>query len=154
MNDGCLDHIHSSIFVFIAFNRFHKLTKPKQQPLLISLLLFVAGDIQLNAGPTTASVQFVSLNASSVSSITKSMDKPALLQDFILGERTDIAGISETWLTPDSLQSTLNSLTPPGYTIISNPRTTGRGGGVAFIICDCFKFTKLKILQYPSFESI
>ena len=48
----------------------------------------------------------------------------------------------------------LNSLTPPNYSIISNPRLSGKGGGTAFIFRSYLKFTKMNIPTYPSFESL
>ena len=156
----CLDNVQSYV-IFFSSSRRTPLLIAKSTGFLSSLILLLAGDINLNPGPTTTStltksttIQFASLNVCSISSVTDSLDKPTLLTEFIADENIEIFALSETWLSPDSLQSTLNSLTPPGYTIISSPRTTGRGGGVAFIFHSYLQFTKLKIPQYLSFESL
>src|SRR6267154_2173429 len=50
--------------------------------------------------------------------ISPLLDKPAILQDFISDHAIDILAVTETWLTPATLPSTLNSLTPPGYSVL------------------------------------
>jgi hypothetical protein len=115
-------------------------------------LIFLCGDVELNPGPST--LQFAHLNICSASSITPSLNKPALLQDFMLTDNIDIFALSETWLPSDPLPSMLNSLTPSNFSIISSPRLTGKGGGTAFIFRSYLKFTKIDIPTYPSFESL
>ena len=49
----------------------------------------------------------------------------------------DCVALTETWLLGDENDNVaLSALTPPGYNIRHVPRTSGRGGGVAFIYRD------------------
>src|SRR6476469_5797948 len=118
----------------------------------LSFLLLLSGDIHSNPGPTT--ILFAHLNTCSIASVTPTLDKPAVLQEFILDQGIEILALSETWLPPNSLPSTLNSLTPPNFSIITNPIPSGRGGSVAFIYCSYLKISKLPISTFPSFESL
>ena len=61
--------------------------------------------------------------------------------------------ISETWLQPDPLTSTLNSLTPARYSIIHKLRTFGIGGGIALIYRSFVKVIKIQLPIYSTFES-
>jgi hypothetical protein len=115
------------------------------------ILLLLAGDIELNPGPT---LSFAHLNTCSVSSITSSIDKPALLQEFIGDQSLDILTLSETWLPPDVLPSVLNSLTPPYFSILSSPRLTGKGGGLAVIYRSFLHISKVDLPLFSSFESL
>src|SRR6478735_10195673 len=117
----------------------------------LSFLLLLAGDVHTNPGPVT--IQFAHLNTCSISSVTPTLDKPTVLQDFILDQGIELLALSETWLPPDTHPSTLNSLTPPNFGIISNPRPVGRGGGVTFIYRFYLNITRLPIPSFPSFES-
>src|SRR6476469_5299963 len=118
----------------------------------LSFLLLLSGDIHSNPGPTT--ILFAHLNTCFIASVTSTLDKPAVLQEFILDQGIEILALFETWLPPNSLPSTLNSLTPPNFNIVSSPRLSGRGGGVAFIHGSYLKITKLPIPSFPSFESL
>ena len=126
---------------------------------LFALFLLLSGDIQLNPGPPTStipitSLNFALLNAQSASSITYSLDKPASIQDFISSYKIDILAVTETWLSPNSLPSTLNSLTPDNYSLIQSPRLTGRGGGLAFISRSSLKLLKVTLPFFTSFEAL
>lgn len=147
-----LDRFDSSLFITTIPKRPHSLMYPKPRNFTLSLILLLAGDIHLNPGPVT--LNFANLNTRSVSSITNAINKPALLQDFITDQDIDIISLTETWLSIDSLPSTLNSLTPPNFSIISNPRTTGRGGGIAFIFRSHLNISKFTVPNFSSFESL
>jgi hypothetical protein len=56
---------------------------------------------------------------------------------------TDIVAISETWLTPDNS----NQVIIPGYSLVSHPRSSQRGGGVAFLLRDTLQF---QIMSLPN----
>src|SRR6476469_2368264 len=118
----------------------------------LSFLLLLSGDIHSNPYPST--ILFAHLNTCFIASVTPTLDKPVVLQEFILDQGIEILALSETWLPPNSLPSTLNSLTPPNFSIITNPRPSGRGGGVAFIYRSYLKISKLPIPSFPSFESL
>jgi len=117
------------------------------------LLLLLSGDVELNPGPvmapTTSPLKFAQFNCRSVLG-SPLEDKPALIQNYIVENNIDILALSETWLKPNSLPATINSITPDGYTCMHVPRSEGRGGGVAFIYRSIFEF---RILKYPMFSS-
>ena len=122
---------------------------------LFTLLLLLSGDININPGPiASTSFNFANLNIRSCASITLELNKPAVLQEFILDHSIDILFLSETWLTTDSLTSTLNSITPPGYSLIHCPRLDRHGGGLAVIYRSHLKIKRLSIPSFTSFESL
>ena len=124
------------------------------------MLLILSGDINLNPGPPFAnisSLKFACLNIRSASSITPDLNKPAVLQEFITDDPLkpiDILSLTETWLPCDPLPAVLNSLTPPGYSIINSPRLQGKGGGLALIFKSCLKMKTVSIPLFSSFETL
>src|SRR6267154_1933105 len=152
----CLNHSHLSSLSFSFFPR---------RPLLLFhssfhfstyfLLLLLSGDIQSNPGPasTSSTLTFSCLNSRSVSSISPLLVKPAFLQEFISDHAIDILAVTETWLTPATLPSTLNSFTPPGYSILHSPRSIGTGGGLALIFQPFLKISSISLPLFSSFES-
>jgi hypothetical protein len=162
-----LDHIHPSFLLNPSHSQSLTLLlashgqSSKYKHIFLLLTILRAGDIELNPGPntinpspTTTNLHFVHLNTCSISSITPFLDKPAVLQEFISDEAIEILTLSETWLSPDTLPSTLTALTPPNFLILSNPRCTGRGGGVAIIYRSYLKITKFDIPSFPTFEAL
>jgi hypothetical protein len=122
---------------------------------LISFILLLAGDVEVNPGPPSPSfINLSHLNTRSSTSITPDLDKPASIQEFISDNNLNLLSLSETWLPPDTLPSTLNSLTPPNFSIINSPRTTGRGGGLAVIFHSNLSVSKLITASFTSFESL
>ena len=129
---------------------------PRYTNFLFTLLLILAGDINLNPGPsvTSSSLNLAHLNTWSASSITSKINKPAVLQEFISDNSLDLLALTETWLPPDTLPSTLNSITPANYSIIHSPRLHGKGGGIAFIYRSYLKIVKLTLPAVSSFEAL
>ena len=126
----------------------------RRKQFFFTLLLLLAGDISTNPGPTSSvSLNFCNLNIRSAASTTEELNKPAVLQDFILNNKIDILTLSETWLTPDSLPSTLNSLTPPNFSLTHVPRPHRVGGGLACIHTSSLKTSKVSLPNFSSFES-
>ena len=103
---------------------------------------------------TSSSLNFSCLNIRSASSISTDLDKPAVLQEFLSDHSIDILALTETWLTPETLPSTLNSLTPPGYSIIHSPRLQGKGGGLGLIFRSYLKVSTVSLPLFSSFESL
>jgi exonuclease III len=99
-------------------------------------------------------VEFANLNVCSATSVTSNLDKPTLLKDFITDQNIEVLALSETWLTPHTLPSTLNSITPENFSIIHNPRLVGRGDGVAFIYRSYLNISNVSIPSFTSFESL
>ena len=64
---------------------------------------------------------------------------------------TDFLAITETWLT-DNDDVTLGDICPQGYSALHTPRTTGQGGGLAFISRSCYRTSIVQDVTYNSFE--
>ena len=126
-----------------------------QSCLLISFLMLLSGDIELNPGPTLPiSLNISHLNTRSAASVTPQLDKPAAIQEFITDYNLDILTLSETWLSSDSPPSVLNSLTPSTFSFLHSPRTNGLGGGLALIYRSSLKMSRIPIQTFSSFESL
>jgi len=119
---------------------------------ILCLILLLAGDIEVNPGPIY--LKFSHLNVHSASSCSSTLNKPIAIQEFIADHNLDLLAISETWLQPDCLPSTLNSLTPAGYSIIHQPRPVGKGGGVALIYRSFLKVIKIQLPIFTTFECL
>ena len=153
----CFTNYHFSLLATSFFPR-RSLSLSFSRPInfYVVLLLLLAGDVQTNPGPVlySSSLNFSCLNIRSASSITTNLDKPAVLQQFLSDHSIDILALTETWLTPYTLPSTLNSLTPPGYSIIHSPRPQGKGGGLALILRSHLKVSTISLPLFTSFESL
>src|SRR6266516_2845072 len=130
----CLDWIPVGYFANHSIFPFHHYLI-KRPSLKFFLLLLLAGDIELNPGPypttLSSSLNLSHLNIWSATVVKSELDKPAVLQQFLLDQRLDILTLSETWLSTDTPPSVLQSLTPQGYSITHSPRPSGHGGGLA-----------------------
>ena len=151
-----LDSIPVSFFSKHYFPKL-SLTSVRSTNFLFSLLLFLSGDININPGPTSSVLSKFNLshlNIRSATTISNVINKPASLQEFISDNKLDILALSETWLSPNSLPATLNSLTPPEFSILSSPRKDSRGGGLALIYRSSFKIQEVRVPSFLSFESL
>ena len=121
-------------------------------------LLFLpvlSGNAEFSPGPSNPiTLSVTSLNIRSASIVTSDLDKPSVLQDFILDNSLDVLFLTETWLSPDTPTSVLNSLTPLTYSFLHQPRLTGRGGGLAVIYRSYLKISRIDALAKSSFESL
>jgi hypothetical protein len=132
--------------------RIHRRTSS----LLIFCLLLLAGDVEINPGPTSATsptLNFASFNIRSASSITDQCNKPELLQNIIHDHKIDLLCLTETWLHPDTLPATINSLLPPTYSFAHRPRPQGNGGGVGIIYNTNFSVKPVTLPALTSFEA-
>ena len=59
-------------------------------------------------------------------------NKTDLLCEMILEHDTDITILTETWLKADD-QVVMGDMCPPGYSVLSAPRQSGRGGGIGIV---------------------
>jgi len=126
---------------------------PRHKKFLFLLLLILSGNVEVNPGPSsTINLSPYCLNVRSASVMTKEMDKPALIQDFIIDKQADMLVVTESWLTPDSPPSALNLLTPPNYSILHTPRSSGRGGGIAAIFRSSYSCSIIKTALFSTFE--
>ena len=85
---------------------------------------------------------------------TRSLNnKSLILNEFITDNILDLLCLTETWQKPlDYL--TLNQTTPAEYSYMDNPRTKGRGGGIAAIHRQDLNPRPLPIPAAPSFEHL
>lgn len=101
----------------------------------------------ISVNDSTSTSQSVALfNAQSMT------NKTFLLNDFILSKQTlDFLFLTETWQR-DGDYSSLIELCPGGYSIISQPRTSGRGGRLAAVFGSRFDCRSVMVRHFSSFE--
>ena len=105
--------------------------------------------ITISCASTDLKLQVCLLNAQSV----KARDKALRINDHIFENAYDVFVLTETWLRPGCKDSvSVGDLAPPGYSVLHEPRSTGRGGGVGIIIRDTVKATKEPSRVYETFE--
>ena len=106
-----------------------------------SLLLAISGDISLNPGPGSRSLNDCLLNFRSI------RNKSASFLEFVKDNNADLIAVTETWLRPEDTESFISSITPPGYKFTHVPRNVKKGGGVGF-------FEQVSKNSCQAFESI
>ena len=117
--------------------------------LKLSLLLLLSGDVSLNPGPNiSCNMRFATTNFRSV------RQKSAALSDLISSKQIDILAMTETWLSSCDTAACLADISPPGFSLSHCPRLSGRGGGVAFLVCETFKVEIIHTPKFLSFEAI
>ena len=79
---------------------------------------YVGGGARIN----NLSPTLVLCNARSINNKTKT------LQDFLAEQAVDLACVTETWVR-DGETVALSQLAPPGFAVLHQSRTRGRGGG-------------------------
>ena len=125
---------------------------------VITILLFLSGNIHLNPGPTNNQISLHTLNFRSLFQPNRS----SYITDIINTNNPDIFAISETWHNPNSTTPTqLRGITPPGFQLFSAPRsalssktTPASGGGVAFLCRDLLSPAPFQLPDYNSFDAI
>ena len=114
----------------------------------VFLILLLSGDIEINPGPVlNKSLNFGHLNIASI------RNKSPSLHNYLIESPFHILALNETWLQQNDTPSFLASLLPPGFSLFSNPRQHGNGGGVAFLFQKFLNFTQLSIPGAP-FQSL
>ena len=108
------------------------------------LLLLMCGDVAMNPG----SVMLGSVNARSI------RNKGPLLSDTIASHAFDFLCLTETHIRTTDSDSSLRSLTPDGFSLIHRLHSTGIGGGVGVFFRESYKYCKVDIPNYSSFENI
>jgi len=94
-------------------------------------------DININYDVKAKWITIGYVNARSVK------NKTDLISDLIEEKEIDCLGITETWLSAGSKdQAVRGDLTPTGYQLLDNPRSKGKGGGVAVVVHSSFKAKK------------
>ena len=74
-----------------------------------SLLLALSGDISLNPGPASRSLNGCFLNIRSI------RNKSTSFLEFVKDNNADLIAVTETWLRPEDTEGFISSITPPGY---------------------------------------
>ncbi len=98
----------------------------------LQLLLFKAGDIELNPGPKRSQLTLGHINARNFTI----EDKFHEISSYILNESFDLFAVSETWFDKRTHSETLHIA---GYhSIIRKDRLYSRGGGVALYVKQAF----------------
>ena len=114
-----------------------------------SFLLLLAGDVATNPGPTNFESMSARLGTLNVRSLRQ---KSAPLADILTSKSIDILAITETWLKPNDTLSCLADLTPSGYILRHQPRSSRRGGGVGLLVSDAFSVEDYPLPSYSTFE--
>ena len=112
------------------------------------MLLALSGDISLNPGPGSRSLNGCLFNVRSIK------NKSASFLEFVKDNNADLIAVTETWLRPEDTESFISSITPPGYKFIHVPQNVKKGGGVGFFIKEDLSFEQVSKNSYQAFESI
>ena len=110
-----------------------------------SLLLALSGDISLNPGPGSRSLNGCLLNVRYI------RNKSASFLEFVKDNNADLIAVTETWLRPEDTESFISSTTPPGYKFTHVPRNVKKGGGVGFFIKEDLSFEQVSKKQLSGF---
>jgi Endonuclease-reverse transcriptase len=146
--DGCL--VHCSLWR-IAYTatwarplntvpfRFRR--SPSPSGVLFASLLLLAGDVEVNPGPTaTTDIVIGSLNT------RPAIKHAAEVCDLVVSHSLDVAMLCETWTRHGAHDAVNRDFVPDGYDVINKPRDGGRpGGGLATL----FK-SELNVREIPS----
>uniref|UniRef100_A0A8C6KI16 Reverse transcriptase domain-containing protein n=1 Tax=Nothobranchius furzeri TaxID=105023 RepID=A0A8C6KI16_NOTFU len=113
------------------------------------------GSNPANLRPLTPAVSVVSDSSTSLSMAllnTRSVNnKSFLLNDLILSKNLDFLFLTEVW-QQTSDYSGLIELCPSGYSFLSQPRGSGRGGGLAVVFRDHLPCSSTTSGHFASFE--
>ena len=152
-----LDHLPVSLFLQRRQSQISLLYPLPHYHPFITFLLLLCGDVHTNPGPviySPPSINFGHLNIRSAASVSKSLDKPAILKELIADDQIEILSLNETWFSPNDHPSVITSITPENYSVIHEPRQSRRGGGVAFVFASYLNLEKVVIPCYNSFEAL
>ena len=134
--------------LFLSASKAMRLPPRVKLNLGLSLLLLLAGDVNLNPGPVTPNLCLGAVSARSM------RDKVPALSALVVSKGIDLLGITETWLTIREISSDLAEMTPHGFSFFQTPRVNKRGGGVGLFVSKAFKFTPINQPSQSSFECI
>ena len=143
-------HHHIPIsFLFNSPKSNSKFHNPRLN-LFISLLILLAGDVELNPGPFNICTYNI-----------RSLTNP-LHYTFLSSLATDFSiylfCLTETWISPNTTNFELNSCRPPNFSLYSFPRPAPSksksviGGGTAFLLHNSCSVLSTSSHIYKSFE--
>jgi exonuclease III len=130
---GLLNVVPLSFFVTSSKSSIRHIQSPS---FVILLGLLLSGDIQPNPGPTSTTFNVCTLNIRSLLNPLKY----TAIADLAETRNIDAFALTETWITPSATSAELRNATPPGFFLISNPRSAPAthphvvGGGTAFFL--------------------
>ena len=93
-------------------------------------------------------MRFVTTNLRSV------RQKSASLYDLISSKQIYLLAMTETWLSSFATAAYLGDIAPTGFSLFHCPRSSGRCGGVAFLVRETFKVEIIHTPKFLSFEAI
>ena len=141
----CADSIN---YAYLAFQGHCQRVSFRNVSPWTSLLLALSGDISLNPGPASRSLNGCLLNIRSI------RNKSASFLEFVKDNNADLIAVTETWLRPEDTEGFISSITPPGYKFTHVPRNVKKGGGVGFFIKEDLSFEQVSKNNCQAFESI
>ena len=140
---------HSIPLAFILSHPRTRLLHARSH-LLVSFLLLLSGDIELNPGPFNV----CSYNIRSLTNPLHYTSLPTLAADFSI----HLFAITETWVSPNTTNFEIKSCIPDNFYIYSFPRPSSStsnsivGGGTAFFLHNSCSFLSTSSHIYKSFE--
>ena len=117
---------------------------------LVSLLLLLSGNVEVNPGPVRQSMGATSTTSTNVGcfNVRSAVHKAALLHTIIEDNKINILALQETWIGPDAPPAIRDDIAPPGYSAYHVHRPT-RGGGLAIVIQDHFQARPVDLKWKP-----
>ena len=77
------------------------------------------------------------------------INKIGSFQHYVQDEKIDMCAVTETWLKSDDIIHP-KEITPPGYDILSKPKSDGKlGGGVALVYKSSMKVNNITHTDQP-----
>ena len=150
-----LNTIPFSYLLTCTSSRFHHFKSENTSIYLITLILLLSGDIELNPGPVTNSFNLCTLN---IRSLLKPQHYTAI-SDLAETHHVDLFALQETFISPATTSAEIADSIPPGFTLISTPRPVSPnnssnivGGGTAFLIRDPCVILSSPSCKFKSFE--
>ena len=152
---GYLNTVPVFHFLVIQSNNQYQLGST----LLTAILLLLAGDIQINPGPTTQALTLCTLNVRSLFADNRSV----FISDLLTSENVDIFAFAETFQNSSTTPAQLFEIIPQDFRFFGQPRcchniqsTRSRpaniGGGLGFLVKESLSPDLVSLTSYPSFE--
>ena len=153
---GYLNTVPVFHFLVIQCNTQYRLGST----LLTAILLLLAGDIQINPGPTTQALTLCTLNVRSLFADNRSV----FISDLLASENVDVFAFAETFQNTSTTPTQLFEIIPEDFRFFGQPRcchniqsTRSRpaniGGGLGFLVRESLSPDLVSLSSYPSFES-
>jgi exonuclease III len=127
---------------------------------LLSLLILLCGDVELNPGPISdpisSTFNVCTLNIMSLTNITHYTALSCIAET----HHIDLFALTETWISPSTTSAELLDSKPTGFSLFSFPRPVppcskkkNVGGGTAFLVRDSCNILSNSVPVFKSFEA-